>query len=96
MLYLGTLLESGYLICGIEETCCDSPGAGGICCDVCEDCSGGACNPKGDNAVCGTGMKCCSDICIDILSDESNCGTCFNMCSTPPFNCCVNGQCVAC
>lgn len=93
MMWLGALLESGYLICQAAQTCCDSPGIGGICCTVCENCVSGACVTKSNNSVCGTGFVCCSGVCTPILSDPNNCGSCGNVCTAP--NCvCNNGSCV--
>lgn len=89
MVGLNVLALSGYFVCGITETCCDAPGVGGICCDVCENCTGGACITKADDTICGTGKFCCSGVCIDILSDENNCGGCGDHCDGT----CINGVC---
>lgn len=90
-----------YIVCSIIETCCDTSGVGGECCNRCEECIGNTCLPTLDGSACpgSPGLSCCNlgggaHECVDLDSSNDNCGSCGITCDVEAGNGCCSGTCV--
>lgn len=89
-----------YIICGINEVCCDNPGAGGECCNECANCVANDCAQVLDGTVCrgSASLTCCSvsagvSECFDLQNSNENCGDCGVECVFEGGEQCCEGVC---